>query len=652
MGLCFSFLGGRLAVSNQVTTNGENNSVEQLIPQREQMGPVQSLEELEKEIRIELRKLIVQSSDRENSSIILPQDLAQFWSQIYYMRFYTQQQWYDRAWDRTNIMLEYQRIISILILGAFCKPTDWARFRKIFIDKGRKDVKLPFAIEDLEREDFLGPDYARLFFEKQWIVCPLVIEERREPYELLGKEAERRFPYIEKGEKIGEGATGTVYKQVIAARHLKYSSNWRESENTMKKPVACKRVVEQSVMNVEFKNLEDLRKCLSEHRRIMVNIATIVRTEENVGRVHLILYDLAAYDLYTLLTLRPLSSDQRTVDNAKDHLIRHDSGPQRRNDSHISCEQDYIKEIKHLADALDFLHNRLYRETGLYLVHNDLKPENILVFYPDSQNEDEKYPVGQWKIADFGLAKFKQLKVANPSPAKKATTYSSRVSVSGLNTLQVHVEGDSTHRRNSLASVKSPSLTPAKRDPGMYTPPEVEGKGMTQQDPRAGDLWAFGCILTEVLAYAVRPGLISEIRKECDNGLDQRFHDERTKMVKEPLLAWLHNLPSRCLHTQTNQPVQWVVDCVKLIEQILAAEPKNRPRADRIRSLLEDIESKMERGETFRFVDDVLSQSSTPPSSMSNHTYNSESPKNLSPRTANRPRVIIGEIHAPNYPKE
>jgi hypothetical protein len=232
MGNCTSFLNTSFGTSNQKRVV-ENNTVQTLstevLIQNEQSSTTSEISgsELEERIRDGLWGLMKRSSDRENSQIILPDELAKFWNPVAKRNFYTRQSWYDTAWDEDNRMLDYQKIISILILARF---REWDRFREIFIDKGRTDKELLFTLDHLEKDDFLGPRDAPYFFRDQWIFCPLVIEEKQQSYELIELEAERRFPYIEIGKEIGSGATGTVTRQVIAAHHLKYSKP-RESEN-------------------------------------------------------------------------------------------------------------------------------------------------------------------------------------------------------------------------------------------------------------------------------------------------------------------------------------------------------------------------------------------------------------------------------------
>lgn len=230
MGACQSFFSAKFTSfdPNPTPVQQPSTSQEQLIPENGRMETPPKLEQLQKDIRSGLRELMKKSTDRENSMFILPQDLEDFWSP-YMTQFYRRQRWYDTHWDKTNHMRSYHKIISILILARF---EDWVNFKKIFVDKERNDEKLPFTKKRVEQKDFLGSDLGPDFWKNQWILCPLVIVERQNPYELIGEEAERRFPYIGTAKVIGEGATGTVSKQVIAARHLIYSPPLREAQNT------------------------------------------------------------------------------------------------------------------------------------------------------------------------------------------------------------------------------------------------------------------------------------------------------------------------------------------------------------------------------------------------------------------------------------
>ena len=200
--------------------------------------------ELQKVIKAHLRTLIkgpleqtgLQDTHSKRTSlstrIIVPEELYRSWT-AQFRRFYKEQGWYDPAWDGTDLLTGYHRIISILI---WIKYTEWNEFRNIFVDRNWNDDCLPFRREQLMNDQVLGDDTGEEFWEQQWMFCPLVIEEAQETKLLIGEEAQRRFPYVEKGQDIGNGASCTVFKQVIAARHLKYSTPLRKSLNMHVRP--------------------------------------------------------------------------------------------------------------------------------------------------------------------------------------------------------------------------------------------------------------------------------------------------------------------------------------------------------------------------------------------------------------------------------
>ncbi|GME47373.1 hypothetical protein GTA08_BOTSDO09455 [Neofusicoccum parvum] len=353
-------------VSSEVTTLAEGRS-----------SSDSTAGEAPEDLFTDLYKIMKRPDDPPKQIIIL-EDLRRFWHQNDRDQFYRSQNWFDGD----DLYHEnFLKIISILILARFRR---WSRFKEIFIDQpNRRDEDLPFALPELTKNTFLGPVDGRTFNSSQWIFCPLVITEMREIHHLDGPERERRLPYIEEPKEIGGGATAEVYVVPIAPGHLKFCSH-SGTVNEKRKLVALKRLYKKGVPDKEFTNLAILRKNVSQHNRIMVNIATIASASH-----YDILYDVAAYDLNQFLE----AADPRK-------LHRLDSADRGHNGSHDYKPADLIKESFHLADALDFLHSRLDGDTSeLACTHNDLKPENILVFFP---HNEERYPVGQWKIADFG----------------------------------------------------------------------------------------------------------------------------------------------------------------------------------------------------------------------------------------------------------
>ncbi|KAF4540676.1 Ankyrin repeat protein [Lasiodiplodia theobromae] len=329
----------------------------------------------ERQIQEGLIGLMKSSTGLENSRIILEQDLRELWTQDGNDDFYKTKSWYSGNINSKFMSENFLKILSILVLLNF---RNWESFKTMFIDTERRtDNDLPFDRKELQATEWLGPRDGDEFFQKQWIFCPFVIIERQKPYDETELQMERRMPFIQKRQPIGEGASAEVYMEVVAPYYLEYNPTpTRKAINKTAKAVACKVVLDKNVDSIEFQNLVSLRKCLSNHSRIMVNIATFIR-QESAGKIHHILHRL-------------------------------ESAGVGRNGSSGYWAADLIREIYTLADALEFLHEGLYGSNKMRCAHNDLKPENILIFFPDSSDAEEQYPVGQWKIADFGISKIQQ----------------------------------------------------------------------------------------------------------------------------------------------------------------------------------------------------------------------------------------------------
>lgn len=341
------------------------------------------------------------------------------------------------------------------------------------------------------------------------------------------------------------------------------------------KLVAIKTIRDQKIERDELDNLKNLRHCLSHHNRIMVNLATIIEDESDGTQVHRIIYELAAYDLEKVLNYPP--SELRAK--------RHDSAPNSRTNSLHMTSRDFITESCNLADALDYLHNRLYHTERIAIAHNDIKPENILVFYPDSIDPEVKYPVGKWKLADFGVSKIKPMRPRQSS---------------GMDTLSpegtaVSAPMDRTRRNSRDISI---SKTTPGRDPGRYTAPEQDQLRATKIGGREADIWSFGCVLSEILTYAAGgdPNLVQKFRNRLGHDSpDMRFYDYRNedKDVKKAFSDFLTEL-------QTQKPNQkWVAETSSLLKDIVVRDPKKRPKADTIRDRLQIICSNMKSQDTF-----------------------------------------------------
>ncbi|KAF2676497.1 kinase-like protein [Lentithecium fluviatile CBS 122367] len=349
----------------------------------------------------------------------------------------------------------------------------------------------------------------------------------------------------------------------------------------------------------------------------MINIATIVTTERQ-GTIHHMIYELAAYDLNVFLT-----TPRRSLRSKRKETV----SPSRTNSEHM-WPADLMLESRNLADALDYLHNRLYDTSSVSLAHNDIKPENVLVFYPDSTDAEIKYPVGKWKFADFGLSRIKD--------KKKRDTY-----LTADRAMPAPPKIDFTHRHDRRKSV---SKTTPKRDPGRYTAPELDQYIVTKTDGREADIWSFGCMLSEIVAWAVNldHGEVRSFRRELSRGSnDTRFYDVNTKEVKEAFLDYLETLKKHKGHRMCKDP-KWVESSVDLVREIVVTDPGKRLRAEKIRDRLREIDHSM-RYDLKLQIDTAASILEDAPEPGPANSSTTESPTEYSGQKNNQPRFDFSE---------
>ncbi|KAG8158386.1 hypothetical protein KVR01_011508 [Diaporthe batatas] len=143
-----------------------------------------------------------------------------------------------------------------------------------------------------------------------------------------------------------------------------------------------------------------------------------------------------------------------------------------------------LAQSKNLASALEFLHSGFKTNANDWKIkcaHLDLKPSNILIF-ESSQREEV---VGTWKLSDFGISVF------------------GAEHLRGSPTVQLGSAGD------YFMKFADTIRTSPKRIPGVYQAPEIEHPQPSSDDSnssehgaRTSDIWSFGAILAEVLAFA------------------------------------------------------------------------------------------------------------------------------------------------------
>lgn len=148
-------------------------------------------------------------------------------------------------------------------------------------------------------------------------------------------------------------------------------------------------------------------------------------------------------------------------------------------DAH-QLKMSLLGQSKNLASALEFLHNGFTTSANdwkIICAHLDLKPSNILIF--ESNNRDDV--VGNWKLCDFGISVFDAERLQ------------------GSPTVELGSAGDFFNR------VENTIRTSPRRIPGSYQAPEIEHSDYRRNPDfgaRTSDIWSFGTIFAEVLAYA------------------------------------------------------------------------------------------------------------------------------------------------------
>jgi len=154
---------------------------------------------------------------KKGEDIILPEVVEKIWTQNHHRKFYIHRPWYQSSWDRNNFMDEMIQIMSILIRISF---EQWPQFGEKFVNHGdRRDCNLPFALETLQEKNFLGKSLGALFYEKQFAFCPVLIPEQEDEFVL---DREKRLPWIDEPEQIGEGGYGVVTMRTVAKGFLRF----------------------------------------------------------------------------------------------------------------------------------------------------------------------------------------------------------------------------------------------------------------------------------------------------------------------------------------------------------------------------------------------------------------------------------------------
>lgn len=286
--------------------------------------------------------------------------------------------------------------------------------------------------------------------------------------------------------------------------------------------VACKTFAHLYNFRREVENLSALRASLSKCERIVLSLATV--TLEHSGHI---ISPWATTDLGKFL-----EEDHKHFPNFALH--------------------DLMKELSNVAWALSFLHDGL-QPPRLKCRHMDLKPPNILVF------ASEGFPVGVWKITDFGISIVDE-PVGHPT-----------------------VVSEYAHERTY-----PPVREEFQYRIGTYQPPEwstMTGFG------RGSDVWSLGCILMRVLAFglggeAELDGLDAQRGMSDDflpDSMDDRFYRGSPPVLNPHVDSWLTVFPAR--YSNYDRPS--LEKCKGLLFRMLSIEKDARPHAKEVFEELE-----------------------------------------------------------------
>ena len=238
--------------------------------------------------------------------------------------------------------------------------------------------------------------------------------------------------------------------------------------------------------------------------------------------------------------------------------------------------RDLLRQCWSLANALEWLHNGIPIEktsSTVFCAHMDLKPANILI-QPDLSSA-----VGKWMISDFGISVLREKAKPQDSEFVSIGDYISQLT---MNTRPKRQEGTYQAPEVKLAET-------SWNQPSDLTP-DQKGIG------RKSDIWSYGCIFSEVLAFAQgRDKSVKEFQsmrkgrerndyfyiQKADQGYLRAPGDmPKQYQVRPSVFTWLDGL---CGHQS------WVDCYVETIKRILIVDTAERPDAAELMKLVNHV---------------------------------------------------------------
>jgi serine/threonine protein kinase len=315
----------------------------------------------------------------------------------------------------------------------------------------------------------------------------------------------------------------------------------------------------------EVDNLQILKESLTHHDRIMLHLATIEH-----GPKHYILLPYANYgDLEQFLH----------CGIGPDRKPKYDFDQRFKEVGNSDCTHQLLRQCWSLANALVWLHTGITIEKTLrnvFCVHMDLKPANILI------KSDPDSVVGKWMISDFGISVLTEETKRQDSEYVSIGDYYSQLTVNTR-----------PKRREGTYQAPEVKLSENVYEQLSNLTPDQKGIG------RRSDIWSYGCIFSEVLAFALgRDKLVIEFQAARKRkGMDYFFVEKadhghllvpdnipKQFEVYSPILTWLDGL---CDKATTHQ--RWVDCYVETIKKILIVDTAIRPDATDLLKLVNHV---------------------------------------------------------------
>ncbi|KAB8219582.1 kinase-like domain-containing protein [Aspergillus novoparasiticus] len=407
------------------------------------------------------------------------ESLEQIWSQARVDEFI-------RALDPTVhpshvplIRCKFLQTISILV---YMQWDNWSRFNEIFLShtdgcgrQDRTDDNIPeYTLETLKSSTFLGPAAGIKFFYDQYIFCPIDIVVGTS----IVRSEEWRLPFLrDKSARLGRREYGHTTREMIPGSHLLVSKGVCSPTAVV---VAQKVSASKKATRRETRSLNMIREILSRHDRVALHLAIIT-----IGN-----------DVHILPPMADMNLEKFLLFQLHQYEIT-----------------ELLQEAANLANALEYLHNRLQAGVQVYFYHRDLKPSKILIYSISPSSEYHR--VGRWKITDFDLSVVKKPEGHLP------------------------VKGFVTRTTNQQSWI-----------PGPYQAPEV---CVNDGADFRSNIWSFGCILVRLLSSKLdgARGLmwLDELRCKDVDKVSAYEHDYFYRgdppNLNPHIKEWINNLPRR-----------------------------------------------------------------------------------------------------------